>query len=140
MSVGRGCCWGGGGGVVVLSVVGRVLMQVGCKKFATTPRLGSVQETTDCGQRAPRSGSYQALRYRMYCQIAREKTASSKWSCLSIALRQAKYSRLVSSCLARLTKRIFGVSTFRKSKSRLRRQTDGLVPVLRLLSPLGSLM
>lgn len=29
---------GGGGVVVVLSVVGRVLMQVGCKKFATTPR------------------------------------------------------------------------------------------------------
>lgn len=28
--------------MVVLSVVGRVLMQVGCKKFATTPRLGSV--------------------------------------------------------------------------------------------------
>lgn len=47
LSVGRGSSsrgdCGGGGGVVVLSVVGRVLMQVGCKKFATTPRLGSVQ-------------------------------------------------------------------------------------------------
>lgn len=41
-SVAVACGGGSGGGVVVLSVVGRVLMQVGCKKFATTPRLGSV--------------------------------------------------------------------------------------------------
>lgn len=27
----------------MLSVVGRVLMQVGCKKFATAPRLSSVK-------------------------------------------------------------------------------------------------
>jgi hypothetical protein len=51
-------------------------------------------------------------------------------SICSFAPGKVLSSRLVLSCLASLTKRISGVSTFQKSKSCLRRQTEGLVAVL----------
>lgn len=139
--VGVGRSWlllrGGGGVVVVLSVVGRVLMQVGCKKFATTPR--SIQfETTDFAQRAPRFASYQALRYRVPLEIALGKPDSSKRSVQSIysfAPGKVLSSRLVLSRSSHQTD--FRSFHLLKVKSCLRRQTDGLVPCW---SPLELLM
>lgn len=121
--------------VVVLSVVGRGLTQVGCKKFATTP--GSVQ----CKRRPVLPNKLQGSPLIRLCAtggplgIALEEMGSSKWSVQSIcrfAPGKVLSSRLVLSCSSHQTDfRSFHLS---KVKSCLMRQTDGLVPCWALSS------
>lgn len=76
----------------MLSVVGRVLVQVGCKKFATTPRFGSVK-------------GLPLVRHLCHREASRDRTEENglpravQSISSKVALRQAKCSRLVSSRL-----------------------------------------